>query len=277
MTCRPAQLDRRDLHVVLYPGRRGTAVFLHGVLSSAGYYAGLAGSLGDGPRLVVPDLLGHGESARPAGLDYTLKDHLDPLEDLIRHEVSTGPLVLGAHSLGCLILTALAARRLRDRVDGLIFLNYPRFVSAAQIHETLKRGSAEYRKATQGILSPSDEDLVRSSGTFLHHFAALLPAHLRHEAERTAPEALAGTVRHALFAYRPDEDLLALRDLPQLHLHGEKDRVAPPAFLEALLPCLPRARYVKVSGAGHHLLQTHPALAAGEIASFFNRVMALRP
>lgn len=277
MTTPPPKPDRRDLHAVLYPGRRGTAVFLHGVLSSAGYFAGLAAALRKGPRLVIPDLLGHGGSARPTGLAYTLEDHLDALEDLIRHEAPEGPLVLGAHSLGCLILTALAARRLRDRVDGLVFLNYPRFVSAAQIHETLRKGSTEYRRATEGIASLSDDDLVRASGTFVRHFAAILPAHLRNDAERTAPEALSGTVRHALFAYRPDEDLLALRDLPQLHLHGEKDRVAPPVFLEALLPRLPRARYVKAAGAGHHLLQTHAALAAGEISSLINRVTGPRP
>lgn len=277
MTTAPPKPDRRDLHVVLYPGRRGTALFLHGVLSSAGYYAALAGALRDGPRLVVPDLLGHGESARPPSLRYTLEDHLDALEDLVRHEAPHGPLVLGAHSLGCLLLTALTARRLRDRVDGLVFLNFPRFTSPALIHETLRKGSAEYRRATEGIVSLSDDDLVRASGTFVRHFAAILPAHLRNDAERTAPEALSGTVRHALFAYRPDDDLLALKDLPQLHIHGDQDRVAPPAFLEALLPRLPRARYVKVSGAGHHLLQTHAALAAGEIGSFLNRVAGLRP
>ncbi|MFZ5985113.1 MAG: alpha/beta fold hydrolase [Acidobacteriota bacterium] len=255
-----------------YPGNRGCLVLLHGVLASHRYFQdALAGRLG-GFRLILPDLLGHGDSARPEGASYSLEEHLDALADLVEAEGRPEPLFLGAHSLGCLLLTALAARRFEGRIRGLIFLNYPRFSSAQHIHETLRAGSAEYRRATSGIAGRSDEDLVRVSGTMVRQFAAVLPGRLRAEADRTDPEALAGTVRHGLFGYRPDEDLDRLARVPMLHLHGGKDRVAPAAFIQARLSSFSNARWVLYGEAGHHLLHTHADLAAGEIRMFLERL-----
>jgi pimeloyl-ACP methyl ester carboxylesterase len=268
-----AHSGRHGLAYRTYPGDRGCLVLLHGVLASHRYFQeALGGRLG-GVRLVLPDLLGHGDSARPEGSAYTLEEHLDALADLVEAEGRPGPLFLGAHSLGCLLLTALAARRFEGRVRGLVFLNYPRFSSAQHIHETLRNGSSEYRAASRGLGGLGDEDLVRVSGTMVRQFAAILPGHLRAEADRTDPEALAGTVRHGLFGYRPDDDLDRLARVPMLHLHGGKDRVAPAAFLQARLPSFSQARWVLYGDAGHHLLHTHPGPVLGEIRAFLERLI----
>jgi pimeloyl-ACP methyl ester carboxylesterase len=271
----PPAPGRSRLAYHAYPGTEGTAIFLHGVLASHRYFEGpLVGRLG-GFRLVLPDLFGHGDSEKPPGAAYTLDEHCALLADLVASEGRPAPLVLGAHSLGCLILTALAARLPPGRISGLVFLNYPRFASPWQIHETLVAGSAEYRTAAADLdprRAVTDGDLVRSSGAMVRQFAAILPPSLQPEARRASPEALAGTVRHCLFGYQPDADLGRLAQIPQLHLHGGRDRVAPPAFIESRMPEFGLARWVLLAGAGHHLLQTHTDRAAAEILTFLRSV-----
>ena len=69
-------------------------------------------------------------------------------------------------------------------------------------------------------------------------------------------------LRHGCFM---DADALlaalgALRDLPVAILHGDADRICPPANAQRLQRCLPDSRLQKVAGAGHDPF--HPQMAA---------------
>ncbi len=258
---------RTSLSFRALPGHMGCVLLVHGVLTSHHYFmAPLAGRL-DGFRLVLPDMLGFGDSAGPEAR-YTMEEHVTCLEDLVQAEGVPEPLFLGGHSLGCLVATALAARLGTQRVRGLIFINYPRFTSTWQIHQTLRRGSPHYRNVTEGLAAVTDGDLVAAAGSMVQQFAAVLPPSLQDEAGRTSPEALAGTSQHCLFEYRPDPDLDVLADLPMLQLHGEADLVAPPAFIQDRLKDFPRAKWKLFTDAGHHLLHTHTKSVVSEIQSF---------
>ncbi|MFL6175133.1 MAG: alpha/beta fold hydrolase, partial [Ornithinibacter sp.] len=57
-------------------------LFIHGILGSQKQWAHLVDRLDDDHRLVVPDLFGHGESAKPMG-DYSLGAHAATLRDLL--------------------------------------------------------------------------------------------------------------------------------------------------------------------------------------------------
>ncbi len=77
----------------------GPAVlFVHGLLGSHRNWAHLVDRLDDAHRLVVPDLFGHGGSAKPAG-DYSLGAHAATLRDLIDH-LGIDRVTLVGHSLG---------------------------------------------------------------------------------------------------------------------------------------------------------------------------------
>jgi pimeloyl-ACP methyl ester carboxylesterase len=261
------RLDRTALSFRTYPGSAGTLLLLHGVLTSHRYFSEpLGGKLGP-CRLVLPDLLGFGASSRPdAG--YTLSDHLACLRDLVEAEGLSRPLFIGGHSMGALIATALAASLPAGRVAGLVYFNFPRFVSPEAVHGTLRNGSRRYRDATDKLGGPAAKAPGELTDQALPLFARSLPASLQEEAMRTSPIALARTVRHCLFDYRADPDLERMAGLPMLFLLGGRDEVAPPAFILERRDRLAKARWIEVPDAGHHLLHTHADLAARALRDF---------
>jgi pimeloyl-ACP methyl ester carboxylesterase len=270
---RDVKLDRAALSFRAIAGDRGCLALFHGMLASHHYFSSSVGLRLQPWRLLLPDLLGFGDSSKPA-VDFTLEDHLACLADLLAAEGTPEPLVLGGHSLGCLLATALAARLPEGRVSGLVFFNYPRFTSPGLIHSTLRSGSDHYRQATEGMGDPGHDELLEVSGDAVQEFARILPPALQEEARRTSPRSLAGTARSCLFAYRPDPDLDRLTRLPMLFLLGGRDEVAPAAFIREREAHFPRARWVFVEDAGHHLVHTHTDLAVSEIASFLGEIGA---
>ncbi len=95
------------------------------MLASHHYFSSALGGELSPWRLLLPDLLGFGESAKPA-----VGFELDGPPGLPRGPPGrgrpAGPLVLGGHSLGCLLATALAARLPQARVAGLFFFSITR-------------------------------------------------------------------------------------------------------------------------------------------------------
>jgi pimeloyl-ACP methyl ester carboxylesterase len=100
-------VGRIDMQTVTLHGQQlsfvdsgtGQAVlFVHGLLGSHRNWAHLVDRLDDSHRVIVPDLFGHGASAKPMG-DYSLGAHAATLRDLLdRLEIDRVTIV--GHSLG---------------------------------------------------------------------------------------------------------------------------------------------------------------------------------
>ena len=73
-------------------------LFIHGILGSQKQWAHLVDQLDEDHRLIVPDLFGHGESAKPVG-DYSLGAHAATLRDLL-DRLGIEQVSLVGHSLG---------------------------------------------------------------------------------------------------------------------------------------------------------------------------------
>lgn len=79
-------------------GEGPVVLFIHGILGSTRNWTHLVDRIDDTQRVIVPDLFGHGASAKPMG-DYSLSSHAATLRDLLdRLEIETVTLV--GHSLG---------------------------------------------------------------------------------------------------------------------------------------------------------------------------------
>ncbi|MGZ5368256.1 MAG: alpha/beta fold hydrolase [Aeromicrobium sp.] len=77
----------------------GTVVlFIHGILGSQRQWTHLIDRMDDNHRVIVPDLFGHGESAKPVG-DYSLGAHAATMRDLLDH-LGIERVTLVGHSLG---------------------------------------------------------------------------------------------------------------------------------------------------------------------------------
>ncbi|XP_062114761.1 probable lysophospholipase BODYGUARD 4 [Humulus lupulus] len=90
-------------------------IFLHGFLSSSSLWTesvfqNLSKPVDRSYRLFAVDLLGFGRSPKPRDCFYTLKDHLEMIEKSVISRFQLDSFHLVAHSMGCNIAIALAAK-----------------------------------------------------------------------------------------------------------------------------------------------------------------------
>jgi pimeloyl-ACP methyl ester carboxylesterase len=79
-------------------GTGSVVLFIHGILGSHRNWTHLIDRMDDDHRVIVPDLFGHGHSAKPVG-DYSLGAHAATLRDLLDH-LGVERVTLVGHSLG---------------------------------------------------------------------------------------------------------------------------------------------------------------------------------
>lgn len=198
-------------------------VLVHGLAVSSRYFAPLARRLAMRNWVIAPDLPGYGRSATPPRpLDVPeLADALLAWLDLL--EVERAPLV--ANSLGCQIAVDLAVRR-PERVERLVLLG-PTMDPAAPT--LLGQGLRLAR------------DIPREP-------LGLNLAELRDYA-RMGPQRILATARFALAD--PLLDKLPRVAAPTLVVRGERDPIAPQAWIERMAALLPDGRVAVVPGAPH--------------------------
>jgi pimeloyl-ACP methyl ester carboxylesterase len=97
MTPRTVTLHGHELSY-LDSGTGPVVLFIHGILGSHRNWAHLIDRIDDNHRVIVPDLFGHGESAKPVG-DYSLGAHAATMRDLL-DRLGIERVTLVGHSLG---------------------------------------------------------------------------------------------------------------------------------------------------------------------------------
>lgn len=116
-------------------------VLLHGMFASGRYWGAAYDRLADHGALVVPDLAGFGRSVE-ADAGFGPDDHADLVARTIREAGAGGqPVVVGAHSLGCLVAVHLA-RRHPDLVAGIVAFSPPLYGDEASARHHLARANA---------------------------------------------------------------------------------------------------------------------------------------
>ncbi|CAN1768517.1 Probable lysophospholipase BODYGUARD 4 [Linum perenne] len=90
-------------------------IFVHGFLASSSYWTesvfpNLSEPGKSKYRVIAADLLGFGQSPKPMDCFYTLQDHLEKIEDSVVKPFQLKSFHIVAHSMGCIIALALAAK-----------------------------------------------------------------------------------------------------------------------------------------------------------------------
>src|SRR5918997_1628549 len=87
-------------HPVIYRtvGRGPPVVLIHGMVNSSRHWEAVALRLADRYQVIAPDLLGHGDSARPRG-DYSIGAHAASIRDLLA-AIGVDRATIVGHSLG---------------------------------------------------------------------------------------------------------------------------------------------------------------------------------
>ena len=245
------------------------AICIHGLSTPSYIFAATENSLvGLGYRVLTYDLFGRGYSHRAKG-PQTADFFLSQLRALLENQNVKGEVVVLGFSMGGQIATAFASEE-GTRIKALII------VASAGLQRLKASGHSRFwlmpwiggwltRVAGGWALR---RELVESRTT-----ATVIPDLEDRQAAETRTRgflpALLSSRRHLLAnAATEDHAQIARNGTPVLAIWGAEDPVISLSAIGALAEVNPNAQHVQISGAGHSLLQTHPAQVAEALRKF---------
>lgn len=237
-------------------------LLVHGWGLHGGIWTDFAAGLMERARVTRVDLPGHGQSEMISS--YTL----DALADALA-ELCPTPTIAVGWSLGALAVLALAQRH-ASRLRGLVLLGAtPRFVAApdwphAVAPSLLRQFAADLARDYAGTLSrflTLQLGMGVAERDVLKRLRALVLA-------RELPSAAGLNAGLALLEQTDLRPLLATVKLPVLVIHGDRDRLVPPAAAAHLARSLPAARLYILPQAGHAPFLSHTAECLCETRNF---------
>ena len=279
-------------HIVLHGHRVGyrmagtgpAIVLVHGLSGSSTTWREAMPALARNHTVVAPDLLGHGESAKPRG-DYSLGAHASGVRDLL---VALGieRATFVGHSLGggvamqlayqypqrCERLVLVASGGLGKEVSLLLrAVSMPGsevvmpVLLSGQLHRALD--------ALGGVLARLGVTLSDSQKEMWRSYSGL--------SEVRGRMAFIHTVRSVIDPLgqrvSAHDRLYLAGEVPTLIIWGTADRVIPVEHAYSAHELMPGSRLVIVDGAGHFLPFEHPAAFLDALVPFLDETEPARP
>lgn len=233
-------------------------VLLHGIAGSSTTWAPVIRRLATRARVVVPDLLGHGQSAKPRG-DYSLGAYASGVRDLLTLLGYDGATVVG-HSLGGGIAMQFAYQH-PERCERLVL------VSSGGLGPDV---SLWLRAATlpgaEVVLPIIAHGKIRDAGAALGRLLGRLSVTVTPAAEEVArsyasladPQtraAFLATLRTVVDArgqrVSATDRLYLAAHMPTLLVWGSRDGIIPVAHGAAAHAAMPGSRLEVFEGSGH--------------------------
>jgi pimeloyl-ACP methyl ester carboxylesterase len=262
-TARRATLHGHELSY-LDSGEGPAVLFIHGLLGSHRNWAHLVDTLDTRHRVLAPDLIGHGASAKPMG-DYSLGAHAATLRDLLDH-LDVDRVTLVGHSLGGGIAMQFCYL-FPDRVERLVLVSsggLGRSVSPLLRSATLPGADWVLALAASGWV----RDRAEAVGGTLRRLGLRPSADLTEGWQGFTSLGEAETRRAFLATARsvidPGGQTVTAHDhlplaitIPTLVVWGTRDRMIPVWHATTAQQAIPGSRVELFEGAGHfpHLEQ----------------------
>ena len=267
-------VGQRHLAITEHGAQRDPVILVHSSGLGARQWRRTIEALGGAHRVIVPDLVGYGESS-PAVRGERLHFALDLLAIERLVDASEAPVHLVGHSYGGFLALLTALHR-------------PGRVRSVCVYEPVAFGVLRSEGDDEAIATlpsttgpwPSTDAEIEA---WLEGFVAYwngpgawhtLPEPMRATFRATAPKVISelltlGEDRTPLEAYTT----LAM---PVLLLGSERSTLAADRVLDLLERTIPNVRRVRITGAGHMGPITHAAQVNAEIASFLADVSGSR-
>lgn len=249
--------------------------FVHGIAGSSSTWTPVMSRLSDRYRVIAPDLLGHGESAKPRG-DYSLGAYASGVRDLLAilgHERAT---FIG-HSLGGGIAMQLAYQ-FPDLCERLVLTCSGGL--GKEVHPLLRVIAApgsEY--VLPVVLTSRVHGAAGAVGRFLGKFGLrgdpllgeIWASYTRLTDARTQ-RAFVHTIRAVIDVagqrVSARDRLYLASEVPTLIMWGDRDAVIPVAHAHVAHELMPHSRLEIITGAGHFVPIEQPDLVAGLLRDF---------
>ena len=249
---RLAGLERKEItlasglsYVYLEGGRGAPLVLLHGFGADKDNFARVAKYLTPHYRVIVPDLVGFGESSRPPQADYAPRAQAERLRALMR-QLGVTKLHLGGNSMGGHIALTYAALYPKE-VESLWLLNAAGVWSAPP--SELRRTMAQ---TGENPMLVQDEDDFAHLVSLLTAQPLMIPRPFLDvlAQERIKNYALEQRIFKQLAADSVEERIRGLA-IPALIAWGQQDRVLHPGSAGILQMLLIKSEVVMLPGVGH--------------------------
>ncbi|WP_327284088.1 MULTISPECIES: alpha/beta hydrolase [unclassified Streptomyces] len=230
-------IDGRALSYLDFGGPGRPLLALHGGMSEAMAFAGLADALGDAWRVIAPDQRGHGDSDRAP--DYSRAGYVCDAVALLDHLGFDAPVALLGYSLGGLNAVHLAAAH-PDRFSVLI---------DAEASLEINPAAGEWMDflRTMQYTAPTREELLAAAGPVGARFVERALRPLPDGGWRLPfhPQDMLDSVEGC----RGDHwDAWLGSDCPALLLHGTRSASLPQSQADAMVTRRPRTSYTPLDG-----------------------------
>jgi pimeloyl-ACP methyl ester carboxylesterase len=245
---------------------RATVVLIHGVGMNQSVWAPQIDALTSAYRVVVYDMLGHGDSALPTPAP-TLDEYASQLEALLDAMRIERAHVVG-HSMGALVALEFALTH-PQRTLSVVALN------AVYDRTPAQREAVMTRAAMLGDAPVEADNGAGIDTTLSRWFGDPIPVHLTQAAQAVRsllvsvdPVGYARTYR--LFASSDDAHVgrLASLAVPALFLTGECDPNSSPAMSRAMAAVAPFGRAEIISNERHMMNVTDPKRVNERLLAF---------
>jgi pimeloyl-ACP methyl ester carboxylesterase len=256
-------------------GQGPVILLIHGMAGSSRTWLDVMKVLARDHTVIAPDLLGHGESAKPMG-DYSLGAYASGLRDLLVGHLGIESATLVGQSLGGGVVMQLAYQHpeLCERLVLVAAGGLGREVS--WVLRALALPGAEY------VIPPLFPRAARRAGEKLAGFFQRRGLHAPHVAEMwQAYASLTETPNRRAFirtvraVIDPGGQTVSARDrlylassVPTLIVWGDRDDIIPVTHAHAAHELLPASRLEIFEGAGHFLHVEQPVRFAETLRDF---------
>lgn len=268
---RPSTLPGRrigELHVRSGGASEPVVVLLHGLVATGDIFGAAFDSLASNATLVVPDLLGFGQSLDETRSTFTIDDHLDALDEVLAElGIESQPIVVGAHSMGASLAVAWSARR-GSQVQSVICWGPPVFRGGSDIDAALAQSSLMARLfAGSNRVARAACRISCSNRTVAGWLAASVTPELPVAIARKASLHTWPAYRDAISDVVGETDWTALAET----LADNNTDVAMTWGIDDSIGDLDLARSLtgvsvrEVQGAGHHLPLTHSSVCIDQL------------
>ena len=250
-------------------------VLIHGITGRSEQWVPVMEALGDRYTLLAPDLLGHGESAKPRG-DYSLGAYASGIRDLLI-ALDAKPATIVGHSLGGGIAMQLAYQ-FPERCNRLVLMSSGGI--AQDVHPLLRAASLPGSEIVLPLITNErvlrvGQAIGRALGVIGLQTGADIAEGARGYAslsDREARAAFLHTIRAVIdpMGQRISglDRLYLAEALPSLIIWGEDDPIIPAHHGEMAHDAMPESRLELIDGAGHFPQVTHSAKVARLLSDF---------
>ena len=262
-----------------------TIICLHGEPTWGYIYRNFIPQLSDKYRIVVPDMMGFGKSETPQNKEYTLKTHVENLDNLIKY-LDLKNITFVGQDWGGPITGAYAIRNL-DRVKGFILINTLFGYSKEERPKTLtpwfKWIKKHYEAGTlNGILGelsstflsvmkiPNFTNNKIIDDNWLNAYSSQFPDRASCLGAINFPlDALLNRIVPFIVEGFKEGDIKGLCSKPATLAYGMQDKAIDPDYaIRDFKALFPESKVTKIQNAGHYSQEDEPQILIDLIKKF---------